>query len=65
MLKQRHPPHHQFMPGINNAATAQQQQPTNYGQNLRGFPRQPLRQPHPNMQPNQVIKVTVGSVTFY
>ncbi|XP_049822887.1 mediator of RNA polymerase II transcription subunit 12 isoform X3 [Aethina tumida] len=53
MLKQRHPPHHQFMPGINNAATAQQQQPTNYGQNLRGFPRQPLRQPHPNMQPNQ------------
>ncbi|CAH0557477.1 unnamed protein product [Brassicogethes aeneus] len=49
MLRQRHPPHHQFMPGMQNTPAAPQQ-PTNYGQIQRGFPRQAIRQPHPNMQ---------------
>lgn len=53
MLRSRHPLN-SFIPGMqNNPNTAQQ--PGNYGQMQRGFPRQAMRQPHPNaMQANQV-----------
>lgn len=53
MLRSRHPIN-TFIPGMQTNPNSVQQ-PSNYGQMQRGFPRQAIRQPHPNaMQPNQV-----------
>lgn len=53
MLRSRHPLN-SFIPGMQNNPNSAQQ-PANYAQIQRGFPRQAIRQPHPNaMQPNQV-----------
>lgn len=55
MLRSRHPLN-TYIPGMQNNPGAPQQQPGNYAQMQRGFPRQPMRQPHPNtIQPNQVF----------
>lgn len=52
MLRSRHPIN-TYIPGMQNNPAAPQQ-PGNYSQMQRGFPRQPMRQPHPSsMQPNQ------------
>lgn len=56
MLRQRHPLNQMMGPGGHTGAAPGPQ--ANYGAIQRQFPRQPMRQQHPNpMQSNQVLLI--------